>query len=390
MSSDSVSVPAAGAALPCSPRLLTAITIFAAIAPGILMTAPAVAAQLANQWLLTPAQIGHLFSTELGAMSLATLPAWWWISRVNWRRVAALAAAVFIAGNLTSAWVSDFSLLLGLRFVASLAGGTLMILCITCAAGTANPSRVYALWVLGQLVLGAVGLLVLPALFAHFGLMAVYLILAAIMLCCLPLIGAFPSGFHPVQSVVHSAAIPWLRKIFAVLAVLTFYISLSAVWTFIGSIAAAAGLSPVHSGQVLATATLFGIAGAGGAALIRVRHAGNRLIWLGYGLLLAGIVLLTREPLLLRFAVAAVLFKFTWTFVLPFILARVAGLDNNGTLMNNINLVIGGGMAIGPTLAGYLIESSGGFDALLVGALGCSVLSLLLILLASPRARRAV
>ncbi|HEJ7010966.1 TPA: MFS transporter, partial [Serratia marcescens] len=133
-----------------------------------------------------------LFSTELGAMSLATLPAWWWIGRINWRRVATLSALVFIAGNLASALAQDFTLLLPLRFIASLAGGTLMILCITCAAGTANPSRVYAFWVLGQLVLGAVGLLVLPPLFAHFGLMAVYLILAAIMLCCLPLIPAFP------------------------------------------------------------------------------------------------------------------------------------------------------------------------------------------------------
>ncbi|AEF43708.1 major facilitator superfamily MFS_1 [Serratia sp. AS12] len=388
MSSDSVSVPSTGAAIPCPPRLLTAIIIFAAIAPGILMTAPAIAAQLAGQWQLTPAQIGHLFSTELGAMSLATLPAWWWISRVNWRRVAALAAAVFIAGNLASALIGDFTLLLGLRFIASMAGGTLMILCITCAGGTANPSRVYAFWVLGQLVLGAVGLLVLPPLFAHFGLMAVYLILAAIMLCCLPLIRAFPAGFHPTHAALRSATSPWFRKAFAVLAVLSFYISLSAVWTFIGSIAAAAGLSPVNSGQVLAAATLFGIVGAGSAAFISARRRGNGLIWLGYGLLIAGIALLIRDPLLLRFAVAAVLFKFTWTFVLPFILARVAGLDNNGKLMNNINLVIGGGMAIGPTLAGYLIESSGGFDALLIGALGCALLSLLLILLASPRATR--
>jgi len=44
-----------------------------------------------------------------------------------------------------------------------------------------------------------------------------------------------------------------------------------------------------------------------------------------------------------RYAIAALLFKFTWTFVLPFILARVAGLDNSGRLMNSINLVIGGG-----------------------------------------------
>ena len=53
-------------------------------------------------------------------------------------------------------------------------------------------------------------------------------------------------------------------------------------------------------------------------------------------------------------------------------------------------LVIGGSMAIGPTLAGSLIESSGGFNALLSGALGCALLSLLLISLASPRAPRRI
>ncbi len=47
-------------------RLLAAIVIFAAIAPGILMTAPAVAAQLASEWQLKPGQIGWLFSAELG------------------------------------------------------------------------------------------------------------------------------------------------------------------------------------------------------------------------------------------------------------------------------------------------------------------------------------
>lgn len=122
------------------------------------------------------------------------------------------------------------------------------------------------------------------------------------------------------------------------------YISLSAVWTFIGGIAAGAGLSPAHSGQVLAVATLLGIVGAGAAALIGARFGGGRLIVLGYALLLASVALLTGQPLLLRFALAALLFKFTWTFVLPFILARVAGLDNDGKLMNGINLVIGGGM----------------------------------------------
>ena len=182
---------------------------------------PAVAAQLAAQWQLGPAQIGHLFSTELGAMSPPRC-----------RRGGGSGASTgggslrcrrwCLSSATASALVQDFTLLLPLRFIASLAGGTLMILCITCAAGTANPSRVYAFWVLGQLVLGAVGLLVLPPLFAHFGLMAVYLILAAIMLCCLPLIPAFPNGFTAARTARSGPAASPARKLCAVLAVLTF------------------------------------------------------------------------------------------------------------------------------------------------------------------------
>lgn len=369
-------------------RLLCAIVIFAAIAPGILMTAPAVAAQLASEWRLSPGHIGYLFSAELGAMSLATLPAWWWMSRLNWRRVALAAGVVFLLANLASAAASHYETLLLARFIASLAGGTLMILCISCAAGTANPSRVYAFWVLGQLLLGMVGLLILPGLFASFGLKVVYLILAAIMLCCLPLVAAFPPRFQPMSASRRQPAVAPLRKLLAVLAVLTFYISLSAVWTFIGTIGSAAGLTASQIGLVLAVATVFGILGAGGAALRGTQRPDRIAVWLGYGLLILSIVLLISHPLLLRFALAAVLFKFTWTFVLPFILARVAGLDNSGRLMNSINLVIGGGMAAGPALAGTLLQHFSSADALLAAAGGCALLSAGLILAASPAGKR--
>ncbi|VGG87586.1 major facilitator family transporter [Klebsiella quasipneumoniae] len=228
------------AGLVVSLRLLAAIVIFAAIAPGILMTAPAVAAQLASEWQLKPGQIGWLFSAELGAMSLATLPAWWWMSRLDWRRVALTAGVVFLTANLASAAVTQYETLLAVRFLASQAGGTLMILCISCAAGTSNPSRVYAFWVLGQLLLGMLGLLVLPGLFASFGLKVVYLILAAIMLCCLPLVSAFPPRFQPLSASRQQPPTALWRQALAVLAVLTFYISLSAVWTFIGTLGAAA------------------------------------------------------------------------------------------------------------------------------------------------------
>lgn len=258
-----------------------------------------------------------------------------------------------------------------------------MILCISCAAGTPNPSRVYAFWVLGQLLLGMLGLLMLPGLFATFGLKVVYLILAAIMLCCLPLVSAFPPRFQPLSASHQRPSTALWRQALAVLAVLTFYISLSAVWTFIGTIGSAAGLTPTQVGLVLAAATVCGIIGAGGAALRGTQRADRLPVWLGYGLLIVSVGLLIGQPLLVRYAIAALLFKFTWTFVLPFILARVAGLDNNGRLMNSINLVIGGGMAAGPALAGALLQRFASADPLLAAAGVCALLSLILIAAAS-------
>ena len=380
--SDSQHAAAGIAPLPAalnSARLLCAIVIFAALAPGILMTAPAVAAQLASEWHLSATRIGYLFSVELGAMSLATVPAWWWMRRISWRRMALGAGLVFIIGNLLCAAVSSYELLLVTRFISSFAGGTLMILCISCAAGTANPSRTYAFWVLGQLLLGVLGLLALPPLFTLYGLNAAYLLLAAVMLCALPLAAAFPVHFQQSSGTEAGTSATPGRHLRAVLAVLLFYISLSAIWTFIGSIGEAAGLTPVRSGQVLAAATVFGIIGAGVAALRGTRRRDGAPVLLGYGLLVLSVALLVGQPMLARFALAAVLFKFTWTFVLPFILARVAALDGDGRLMNSINLVIGGGMALGPMLAGLLLEHTPGTTALLAGAGACALGSFVLI-----------
>ena len=102
------------------------------------------------------------------------------------------------------------------------------------------------------------------------------------------------------------------------------YISLSAVWTFIGGIAASAELSPAHSGGA-GRRHLARHRRRGAAALIGARFGGGRLIVLGYALLLASVALLTASPCCC--ALPQPLYcSNSRTFVLPFILARVAGI----------------------------------------------------------------
>lgn len=365
--------------------LLAAIVLFAAITPAVLLMAPAIAAQLASQWHLSPTQIGDLFSAELGAMSLATLPAIWWLKHIDWRRAALCSAVLFIVANLLSMLAHDYSLLLMARFGSALAGGSLMIICLASAAASPSPSRAYGFWVMGQLVLGAVGLSLLPMLFQRFGLGACYLILALLMTLCLPLARCFPTGAaHPASDAPQAPAISWLKASLGILGILTFYISLSGVWTFIGAIGSQSGLSAQTNGDILAVATLMGIVGALCATLFGDRLPRSALLLLGYGLMAGSVLALLGQPQLARFALAALVFKFTWTFILPLILARMAEMDRSGRLMNASNLVISAGLAIGPTLAGRLIESSGGFQGLLLGGAVITLLSLALVLSCRP------
>lgn len=371
---------------------MAAIVGFAAIVPAVLMMAPAVASQLASQLQLGPVAIGNLFSAELGAMSLATLPAFFWLPRVNWRSAAWLAVAIFILANLLSATTVNYPLLLGLRFVSALAGGSLMILCLSAAASLPNPDRAYGLWVMGQLALGAVGLMVMPTLFAHFGIAACYVSLAALMALCAPLVRCFPQRQqHATQAGAPSA--PGLhrgRAALGIIATLAFYISLSGVWTFVGQIAMQSGIHARQSGSIFAIATLLGVAGAGSASLIGRRLPRTRLLLAGFAMMMAAMLLLLNMPGLARFATAALLFKFSWTFILPFILATLADIDHSGKLMNATNLVIGGGLAIGPALAGQLIAANGGslHQLLLLATLVSAIALALLLALQTHRITR--
>ena len=62
--------------------------------------------------------------------------------------------------------------------------------------------------------------------------------------------------------------------------------------------------------------------------------------------------LLFGSPALIRFAIAAVIFKFAWTFILPYLLSTLSDLSNGGHLMNTTNLMIGSGFSIGPIVSG--------------------------------------
>ncbi|MET1536794.1 MFS transporter [Burkholderia sola] len=360
---------------------LVALVVFAAITPLLLLVAPAVAGRLATQLGLSASQIGIYFFVELGAFSVATVPSYLWLGRIDARRVAAFAIAVFGAGNLlTALWMPGFAALLALRAFTALGGGSLMVLCMTSAATSKNSDRVYGLWVVGQLIAGAIGLFVLPHVFAAFGLRALYVGLAALALLAAPLSRGFPSSLGMRTASAHTARsdaprTPRRFVVLAIAAVLTFYLAIGSVWTFASRAAAEAGLDPQSTGNVLAIASVMGIAGAALASCAGGRLARRAMLAAGYGLLAASLVALAALRDTGGYSAAIFAFKFAWTFVLPFILATVAQIDTSGRLVATLNFVIGAGLAAGPLLAGLMLDAGGTMRALFAAATAVAIVS---------------
>ncbi|WP_342612983.1 MFS transporter [Burkholderia ambifaria] len=392
-------LPSDGRAAPFARSTLVALVVFAAITPLLLLVAPAVAAQLATQLGLSASQIGTYFFVELGAFSLATVPSYLWLGRVDARRVAACAIALFGIGNLlTALWMPGFGALLALRAVTALGGGSLMVLCMTSAATSENSDRVYGLWVVGQLTAGAVGLFVLPHVFAAFGLRALYVALAVLALLAAPLSRGFPATLGVRTASAQAArggadADADASRRFVVLAigaVLMFYLAIGSVWTFASRAAAEAGLDPQSTGNVLAIASVMGIAGAALASCAGGRLARHAMLAAGYALLAASLVALAALPDAIGYSAAIFAFKFAWTFVLPFMLATVARIDTSGRLVATLNFVIGAGLAAGPLLAGLLLDAGGTMHALFAAATAGAIASFAALRHLDRRARTSM
>ncbi|GAA3062209.1 MFS transporter [Actinocorallia glomerata] len=367
------------------------IAAYSAVLNALMLIAPVISGKLAEDFGLGPAQTGAIFSVELGCFSLATIPAYLWLRRLNLRQVTIVCTVIVIVGNIVSGFVGTYSALLLARLVTSLAAGSIVVILLSRSGKAHNPSRAFGVFVVSQLVMGALILAVFPTVFAEVGSSAVYWSLAGLALLCLPatalLDGEFlrrDRGQGPADAARPSgrSVLPFVLGLGAVL---LFYVALSGVWTFMAAVADVAGTSPDAVSRTLSVATLAGIASALFASLRGDTPRRRLYLAVGYLGMAVSVLLLVGAPGLWRFAVAAVVFKFVWTLILPYLLSTLADLGSGGQVMNTTNLMIGSGLALGPLISGSLIESTGGFGAMLLVSTVGVIVSGLLVMVVHPR-----
>ena len=348
--------------------------LIAGVVPIVLMVAPVLVDALMSGYHFTGPQGGSIITTELGGMALATIPGLLWANRPIWRIMGLLSLVLMAVMYFLSAFSLTPETLPILRFISGLAGGTVMSVILATISQSNNPDRNFGWWLVSQLVIGAIGLAIIPRLMSNFGLQGYYIFMGLVSIALLIPALNLPIGSPNLGSNINSTKPSSSFKIMALagitmLGILCFCIGLNGTWIFMGQIGAGVGLTEINVGDTLSTASLFGILGAVSATFLGGRVGRLLPILFGIGLLIAALMFMHNAHGVTPYAVAAFMFKYSWTFTFPYLLAALSTIDRTGKLLVIANIVIGGGMSIGPMISGNMLGSGSSYTAITVMAM---------------------
>lgn len=369
---------------------LTTLIFIGSILLTVLLIAPGIVGALINELGLSPSQAGYVISADLAGLAFATLPALWWLNRLNWQLVVTIGLTFTVVLNLISAWTVDYQQFLIVRFLCGLSGGTVVAVCLASFGLTRRPDRTYAMWVALQLIIGAVGLAILPHVLPLYGIKIIFIPLAIFVATGIPFLRHFPVGANIHMEAANQGSskgkppLPVLKIGLGILGVYVFYVSLTGVWTYIERMGLTASLTEKNIGYVLAVSSIMGIAGAVTASILDTRFGRFLPTAIGMFLILAGLFLLYASNTLtfrnvILYSAGAFLFKYTWTFILPYFLAAIASQDPSGRAIVINNFFAGAGMASGPLVAAQFINN-GDYVPVVVLGIVCMILCFVFLL----------
>jgi predicted MFS family arabinose efflux permease len=374
------------------PASVLAVTVLGVCGSIVFLLLPMLIGAFSDELRLSPRQVGLLGSADMAGMFVAAIAATAWIRSLNWRVMAALACALLIACHFLSALLESFTPLMAVRAVAGFAGGSLMSIALTSLGDTRSPDRYFALFVAGQLTLGALGLWLLPGLLSEFALGGVFTALACLMLAAATLIPLIPEQGRPIGPAVPAESGQGLggrgltAGVMALMACFVFNLGIMAVWAYLERMGKSAALDPSFIGATLALSLLAALIGALLAAAVADRY--GRVIPLVVTLIVQIVALLLLSGELSRnaFAAGVMLFSFAWNFPVAYQLAITVSVDASGRLVVLFLSAVKLGYAAAPAIAAQLIVWGGGFNPVLIlGFSGFVVSASLFILLAGTR-----
>lgn len=346
---------------------------------------PIVATAYVEYLRFTESQGGYVLAAEMSGYALGTLLISTRVHIWNRRTIALSGLVILLLGNLICLGLHSFDLMLIARLSIGLGGGGVAGVMAASIAASGSPDRFFGFYTVLTLSTVAVLMSLTPVLLASFGIKGLLSLLAFMTLPALCLVRNFPEfTLVSKQDALEKKTLSWREMplnliIIVSVATLAYYVGTGGVWPYMSQVGRSMGFTMQETGNLLAVAQLFGVAGALVPVFLGVRL--GRIPPVTFSLLVSVsclLALLTLDNKLV-YALVVQFYMFVWLLFFPYLMGIVSELDPLGRLAGISYALQSVGFAVGPALAALLL-TRGGYDALFYLGIVCYVMTLVLLL----------
>lgn len=332
---------------------------------------------------LSNAALGLFAAAELAGVTLASLAGYRLAPRLPAGPVALFGALVLAGANLATPYADSTAALVGLRFIAGALGeGPLLVVALTILGSGANASRIYAVFMAGQMVFGAAALAAFGQIDARAGFSGLMTGLA--LLSMFGVAAALAQPFkRPLASGPSRLELsgvdvrPWAN----LAGMCVFHVGVSALWAFLQQKSGSLGVEPGTGGLLLSAMMLSGLVGT--VFVMAFKGAPYLLLLTCLALGVAGPVA-ALAPGVPIYAAAGVGLMIAWNIAVPHQISQL-GRDLQAT--RHLPLAPGFqgiGLAGGPALAG-LVSTPGDYRGVAVLVVMAALVSACCFIVAGRR-----
>jgi predicted MFS family arabinose efflux permease len=359
--------------------------------------APAFLGAAGLRYSLSDEQIGWAGSSYGAGFALVAMTSFFWIARLNWRRLAMLSTAWAASSLVACALAPGVPILIAAMFCAGLGCGALYTVGNAVVSESHEPDRAYGVKLSIETFVGVALLVALPGLIAErWGFRGVGLAIASVAsLCGLLALRSTPvrreAGVPPgdggtTPSATTSTDHHWTSWL-GLAALLMWFGGIAALWDFLGRIAPSFGLTGVITTRIVLAILVANALSGLAPAIIGDRWGRVPPLSVAMLLALVGVVVLASGHGPWRYATGALLTYGLLSLPLSYQMGLIASSDDTGRIASMIPAAMSLGGAIAPALAGSLLKGAS-YVPLYAFTAGTTVVSLTAFLLVARHLMR--
>jgi predicted MFS family arabinose efflux permease len=304
--------------------------------------------------------VGWLFSLENAALALTILAAASPLARRSRAQMAIAGGLLACAANAASPFATSYEMLLVTRFLVGTGSGLIGAAGTASAASTRNPVRVFAIVQVTSSVIHNFEPSAIPFATVPFSSNGGFFLLAGASLAIAPLFIWLQPPRKAREAKLNLLSAPNRSlALVAMAALFTFEVGQGGVWTFVAQIGEHIGLDEHTVGRTMTVTGMAGLFGGVVAAWLGGRFGTTVPIAIGIGLnvLAACGIALSEDSNLYAFSLW--LWTAAYTFAVPYLMGALASMDDLGRWVVASDGVWTLGDAVGPGVAGMLVERGG-------------------------------